>query len=990
MVVREGRPLPGLSRRAKVTIGVVVGVIVLFMLLGTIVDLWTEVLWYQEVGFTQVYSRMLLTRFGLFLVAGLAMAVLVGLNLWLAYRLRPLLRPHSPEQASLERYRMVLTPRIGLWIALLAVLVGLFAGLTAQGRWEEWLLFRNGGEFGYADPQLGVDAGFYVFQYPFYRFLLGVGFAVVVLSLLGALAMYYLYGAVRLQGVGDRITTAARAHLSILVALFVLLKAVAYWLDQRGLMLQFNEPIGLYGAGATGVNALLPAKQMLMWIAVMVAIAILVFANAVFRNLTYPGMALGLLALAAIVIGGIYPWAVQQFEVGPTLRDKEREYIARSIEATRYAFDLEGTEIVDYPGRSGRPPEEMLEDEALQASIRLLDPEVLPQTYTQLQQVRGFYGFGEKLDVVRYEVPGQERPTDYVVGLRQISDPDLTEQQRQWQNRHSYYSHGYGMVGAPASEIVCNGRPFFVSGFLGTPEEEGEEEVGGDRCRASATVPELRPDQPRIYYGDQMTEYAVVGGRDEFDRPTASGDDTYQYTGTGGVEVGSFGRKLLYAMKFRESNFILSEVVNSESKVLYDRGPRQRVEKVAPFLTVDGDPYPAVVDLPDKGRRIVWIVDAYTIAEAFPYSQRINLQQATTDAQVGEGTVAQLAQDQVSYIRNSVKATVDAYDGTVTLYEFDSQDPMLQAWNSAFGGDLVVPKEETPEALIPHFRYPQDLFKVQRDLLQRFYVQNPDEFFAGTDFWEVPNTPADPDLDLLQPPYYLNAQFPGQEESTFQLTSAVNPVGRSNLAALISGAYTDGELKLQAWRLPEETRIPGPVQVHQDMTNAAQIRERITLLEGSARVTYGNLLSLPYQDGMLYIEPVYVQTTATDAFPLMQLVLMSYGQYVTLTPTVEDGLADLVEQGQAGVPTLPPDGEEPAEPPPDGQTPPPTEPPPPTAEPTEAPPDLAAAQARMDAADQELADAYESGDFARLADALEEWAAAREELAAAEAAAGGG
>jgi hypothetical protein len=977
-----------LSRRAKVTIAVVVAVIVLFMLLGTVVDLWTEVLWYQEVGFTRVFRQMLLTRLGLFLVVGLGMAVVVGVSVWLAYRLRPLLRPHSPEQASLERYRMVLTPRIGLWIILLSALVGLFAGLTAQGRWEDWMLFRNGGEFGYSDPELGIDAGFYVFQYPFYRFLLGVGFAAVVLSLLGTLAMYYLYGAVRLQGVGDRITTAARAHLSILVALFVLLKAVAYWLDQRGLMLEFNEPLGLYGAGATGVTALLPAKQMLMWIAMIVAIAILVFANAVFRNLTYPGMALGLLVLAAVVIGGIYPWAVQTFDVNPTLRDKELPYIERSIEATRYAFDLDDTEMTTYPGNSDTPPEAMVDDETLQASVRLLDPEVLPQTYTQLQQVRGFYGFGEKLDVVRYDNQDGQRPADYVVGLRQISDADLTPQQQQWQNRHSYYSHGYGMVGAPASEIVCNGRPYFVSGFLGTPEEGDEEQVGGDRCRASSTVPELRSDQPRIYFGDQMTQYAVVGGRDEFDRPTATGDDTYRYTGTGGVEVGSFGRKLLYAIKFRESNFVLSEVLNPDSKVLYDREPRQRVEKVAPFLTVDGDPYPAVVDLPGKGRRIVWIVDAYTTAEAFPYAQRVNLQSATQDAQVGEGAVAQLARDEVSYIRNSVKATVDAYDGTVTLYEFDDTDPVLRAWDAAFGGDLVVPKEETPQALVPHFRYPQDLFKVQRDLLQRFYVRDPGEFFAGTDFWEVPNTPANPDSALLQPPYYLNAQFPGQERSTFQLTSAVSPVDRFNLAALVSGAYVDGELKLEAWRLPEDTRIPGPVQVHQDMTNAAQIRERITLLEGSARVTYGNLLSLPYQDGMLYIEPVYVQTTATDAFPLMQLVLMSYGQYVTLAPTVQDGLTDLVEQGQAGVPTLPPDGEEPA---PGGETPAPTAEPtePAPTEPTQPPPDLAQAQARMDAADQELAAAYESGDFGRLAAALEEWAAAREELAAARNAGGG-
>ena len=291
--MREGRPLPGMSRRAKVTIAVVIGVIVLFSLLGTAVDLWTEILWFQEVDYSQVFTGVLFTRIGLFLMVGLGMALLVGLNLWLAYRLRPLLRPHSPEQASLERYRTLLTPHIGVWIGVLAGVVGLFAGLTAQSRWDDWLMFRHGGEFGWKDPILGVDAGFYVFQFPFLRFLLGVGFALVVLSLLGALVMHYLYGGVRLQGVGDRITTAARAHLSVLVALFVGLKAVAYWLDRRSLMVELNSEIGLYGAGASSVNALLPAKEMLIWIAVMVAIAVLVFANAVMRNLTYPAVALG-------------------------------------------------------------------------------------------------------------------------------------------------------------------------------------------------------------------------------------------------------------------------------------------------------------------------------------------------------------------------------------------------------------------------------------------------------------------------------------------------------------------------------------------------------------------------------------------------------------------------------------------------------------------------------------------------------------------------
>jgi hypothetical protein len=986
--------MPGMSRRGKITVAVIIGVFLLFSLLGTAVDLYTELLWYREVDFSRIFTGVLFTRAGLFLVIGLGMALLIAGNLWLAYRLRPLLRPPSPEQQSLERYRQVLTPRIGIWIMVVAGLVGLFGGLTAQSRWQDWLLFRHGGEFGWEDPELGIDAGFYVFDYPFYRFLLGVGFAVVVLSLLGALAMYYLYGAVRLQGVGDRVTTAARAHLSVLVALFVGLKAVAYWLDQRGLLLEsFELAQGqtLTGAGASAVTAVLPAKAVLMWIAVLAAIAVLVFANAVYRNLTYPGMALGLLALAAVVIGGIYPWGVQTFDVNPTLGDKEAPYIERSIEATRYAFGLEGTELIPYPGTNETPPEGMAEDANLAESIRLLDPEILPQTYTQLQQVRGFYGFGDKLDVVRYQ-QARGAPKDYVVGLRQIDYQDgLTDRQQQWQNRHSYYSHGFGIVGAPANEIVCNGRPYFSSGFLGTAaDEDAEEVVGGERCQSAQGLPALTPEQPRVYYGDQMIDYVVVGGRDEFDRPLATGEDTYRYTGAGGVEIGSFTRKLLFAIKFREANFVLSEVVNPDAKVLFDRVPRDRVEKVAPFLTVDGDPYPVVVD-----GRIQWIVDAYTTTDSFPYSQRINLQEQTEDAQVGTG-VARLAQEEVNYMRNSVKATVDAYDGSVTLYEYAPDDPVLQAWNKAFGGDLLVPREETPPELMQHFRYPIDMFKVQRNLLAQFYVEDPGEFFAGTDFWQVPRLPSNPDTGDLQPPYYLLTQFPEQAGPTFQLTSAVSPVNRRNLAAVISGAYVDGEQRLQAWSLPSDTRISGPEQVHQEMVNASAIRQELTLLEagGSALIRYGNLLSLPYQDGMLYVEPVYVQTQTAEAFPLMQKVLMSYGQYVTLADSLEAGLADLVEQGQRGVPTIGEGETPPGEQPPGGTpaptpspTPAPT--PPQTAEP--APSSVQEAEQDLAAAMDELRAAEESGDFVRYAQAaqavLEAWDAYQTALQEAE---GGG
>ncbi|WP_281894364.1 UPF0182 family membrane protein [Micromonospora humidisoli] len=958
-------PLPRMSRRGRVTIGVLVGVFLLFTLLGWGVQAWTDWLWFDEVRYTQVFTGVLLTRLLLFLAVGFGLAAFVGGNLWLAYRLRPKLRPHSLEQATLERYRMLLTPRIGTWISLTAVVLGLFAGLSAQGRWSQWLLFRNGGDFGVKDPEFGIDVGFYVFQLPFWRYLLGVGFTAVVLALIGALAVHYIFGGVRLQGVGDRMTNSARAHLSTLVAVFVLLKAVAYVLDRRAMLLEYNEGAKLYGAGYADVNALLPAKEILAYISVVVAIAIIVFSNAVMRNLVWPGISLALLGVSAVAIGGIYPWAVQTFEVKPSARDKEAPYIQRSIDATRAAFDISDVQTEGYAASNLVPPASLATDTSVVPNVRLLDPQLVSETYTQLQQVRGFYDFGPKLDIDRYSV--ENKTSDYVVGVREINYGELTDQQNNWINRHTVYTHGYGLVAAPANQVVCGGQPYFVSGFLGEKAQEA----------CSSQAEQIPASQPRIYYGERMQpdDYAIVGQTSadkdvEFDRPTPTtgGEQYYTYTGEGGVEIGSFTRRLLYSIKEQETNFLLSEAVNDNSKLLYVRNPRDRVEKVAPFLTLDGDPYPAVV-----GGKVQWIIDGYTTAATYPYAERINLQQETTDELTNRGTF-QLARENVNYMRNSVKATVDAYDGTVRLYEFDDGDPVLKAWNKAFGGDLVLPKSAIPADLAAHFRYPADMFKVQRNLLTKFHVTNPGDFYSGQDFWQVPNVPDAPDSGQKQPPYYLFTQFPNQDAPRFQLTSAVTPNGRQNLAALISGSYVDGQPKLEVLELPDQTRISGPVQVHQQMTNNATIRTELNLLSSNqAQVQYGNLLSLPFGNGMLYVEPVYVKSNQQDAYPLLQKVLLSYGDggsYVVLANNVTDGIKQLVEQGKrAGQGTTPPPGGE--TPPPSGGTPPS---PSPTASPgASSPPpaaDLAAATQRVQAAIAEVKAAQASGDFERYGRAL--------------------
>src|SRR6266536_713557 len=389
-------PMPRMSRRGRVTLFVLGAVVLLFVFLGWLVDAWTDYLWFSEVHFTSVFTTVLWTRIGLFLVFGALLGLILWVNLWLAYRIRPLLRPHSPEQQSLDRYRMLLTPRFGLWIGIIAGIVGFFSGISAQGQWGQWLLFANRQNF----------------------------------------------GGVRLQGAGERMTAGARAHLTALVAAFVLLKAIAYWLDQRGLVLGHNEGTNLWGAGFTDVNALLPAKEILAWISVVVALAIVVFSNAFIRNLVWPGIAIGMLALSAIAIGGIYPAAVQTFTVKPNIRDKESTYIQRSIDATRAAFGLSIVETTPYAASATVPAPDLAGDTDTVANIRLLDPSSVSATYTQLQQVRGFYDFTQKLDIDRYRINGKLQ--DYVVGVRELAYNHLSAQQSNWQNQHTIYTHGYG------------------------------------------------------------------------------------------------------------------------------------------------------------------------------------------------------------------------------------------------------------------------------------------------------------------------------------------------------------------------------------------------------------------------------------------------------------------------------------------------------------------------------------------------------------------
>ncbi|MGI8532593.1 MAG: UPF0182 family membrane protein, partial [Geodermatophilaceae bacterium] len=714
-------PMPTLSRRARVILAVAAVLVVVLSVLGTLTSQYVDYLWFAETGFTTVFWTQLSTRVVLFLVVGVVTGLVVVGNLLLAYRGRPALRPMSLEQQNLERYRVAIEPRRKLLLIAVGVVLALFSGATAQGSWQTWLLWRNSTSFGVPDPQFGRDVSFFAFDYPFYRLLLGFLFAIVLLSLAGAAAVHYIYGGIRLQSKGDRFSSGARLHLSVLLGVFVALKGFAYYLDRYGLV--FSDRTGITtGASYTDVTALLPAKTILMFVAGVCAVAF--FANIFFRNFALPALALVLLIVSSLAISGAYPAIVQQFVVKPNANIKEAPFIDRSIQATRAAYGIDGVNYVDYPGVTQLTPAQLLADTATIGNARLLDPNVLSATFTQLQQIRNVYGFPTRLDIDRYTIDGQVR--DYVVGVRELDSAALTGNQTNWINEHLVFTHGNGFVAAPANQVVTDsggGQPNFTT-------------------RDLPTTGDIKVDQSRIYYGELLKEYSIVGGRPgagpiEFDRPAGGGgnDDLKStYDGAGGVEIGSFFKRLAFAVFYRERNFLLSGALNDNSRVLYVRDPRERVHKVAPFLELDGDPYPAVI-----GGRIKWIVDGYTTVAGYPYSQQQVLGEAARDSLTGQGTAA-LPDQTVNYIRNSVKATVDAYDGTVTLYQFDTKDPVLQTWMKAFPGTVQPESAITPE-LRAHFRYPEDLFKVQRQLITKYHVSDPIDFFNTTDFWRVPNDP---------------------------------------------------------------------------------------------------------------------------------------------------------------------------------------------------------------------------------------------------------
>ena len=913
-------PPPGPSRRSRALL-VTAGVLVVgFFVLTAFSALYTDRLWYSQIGYAQVFTTLLWTRVLLFVVFALVMALVVGLNMALAYRFRPTFRSTTPEQNNLERYRSTVAPVRRLLLVGVALVIGVFAGTSALGQWRTYLLWRNGTDFGSNDAYFGRDIGFFVFDLPWWHFVVDFVMAATVVSVIAAAVVHYLYGGIRLQVTRDRLSGAAQVQLSVLLGVFVLAKAGDYFLNRFDLVTQ--DGTLFTGMHNTSDNAVLPARTILIFIAI--AVALLFFVNVWRRTWQLPAVGLALMVLSSVLMGMIWPAIVQQFQVKPSEPIKERDYIAANIESTRQAYQLDEVDRVEYNSDASISSTNGRAVAGQVSSVPLVDPQLVRRTFQQRQQARAYYSVAPVLDVDRYEIDGVDRAL--VLGARELDQSGINSADLNWSNLHTVYTHGDGIIAAYANQRPeDNSTEQEVSGDddeAGLSNATADGAVWAEGIQASQDDLSQLGDgyQSKIYFGERSPDYSIVGKPSEDAEDVELGlagtqtDQTTTYDGDGGVPVGGFFNQLMYTIKYGEPNFLLSGRVNENSKLLYDRQPRERIQKVAPWLTLDGDAYPAIVD-----GKVLWIVDGYTTTDRFPNSQRESFDTMTEDSlQSATPGFATLPTDEINYMRNAVKATVDAYDGTVTLYAWDEEDPILQAWEGVFP-DAVQPRSAISDELLEHLRYPEDLFKVQRYQYARYHVTDPGDFYQGNNRWEVPR---DPNADSsLQPPYRLFTGEDGAEPAqdptgdsaadapeadttnadgsgkVWSLTSVFVPFDKENLASFVSvnsDATSADYGKMTVLEL-QDPNAPGPGLIANEFSQDEGVVSALLPYRGagSPPPVFGNLLTLPVNDGLIYIEPIYAQRSSSEsAYPILQFVTVSYGNRVGIDTTLSGALAD--------------------------------------------------------------------------------------------------
>lgn len=851
-----------MRRRIWLTIAVVVALLLIFG--RTLIQFYTDWLWFGEVGYRQVFWTQLWSRLELGLIAGLVFFAITYLNLWLARRFAP--APVSDRYRENElRQRIGRYARTGLTFLIFAatVVVSFLVALEASGHWMGFLMFLKSVPFGEVDPIFKRDIGFYVFKLGFLNYINGWLFFTLVVALIATAAVHYTDRAIEFLAGRPTFAPHVRAHLSLLLAGLFFIKAWSYRLDAYNLL--YSEHGFVYGAGYTDVHAKLLALNVLMVVAILAGLLTLI--NLIRREIVLPLVALGTLVVVSILFGGVYPMLMQAWYVKPNEINKESPYIANNISYTRKAFNLDGINQQAFPAIANLSATDVSANRATINSIRLWDYRPLQDTYNQLQALWQYYEF-LPVDVDRYTINGELRQV--MLGARELSF-ETSQQQTgasTWLNRHFQYTHGFGAVMSPVNRATNEGLPdFFVKDIPPVST------LGIDITR------------PEIYYGEATSSYAVVNSNQkEFDYPLSAGEAQYtSYAGKGGIPIGNYMTRLLFAWRFADTNLALSNPTNANSRLMFRRQIGPRMQTIAPFLLYDPDPYLVIAD-----GKLYWMQDAYTVSENYPYS-----------------TPQQLSDfDYINYMRNSVKAVVDAYDGTVNYYIADEADPVVQTYARIFPG-LFKPMSEMPGSLKPHIRYPELLFRVQSEVLLRYHMTSPQVFFNRADLWSIPNeiTGTSGEPTPIEP-YYVVMKLPGDTAEHFLLMRPFTPANRDNMVAWM-GAMCDPDDygKVILYEFPKKDLVYGPAQIESRINQDPSISSQLTLWnQQGSRVNRGNLLVIPIEKSIVYVKPIYLQSESSK-IPELKRVVVAYGDQVAMEPTLEAAIADIFGGAAGAQPT---------------------------------------------------------------------------------------
>jgi hypothetical protein len=853
-------------------------VLLLFISISSIVRFYTDVLWFGELGFTDVFWKILWTRFGVGLVGGVGAGIIVLANLEVARRVAPRFRFAAAAGDVTEQYRTAFRPYARLANLGIAAVVAFFTGLSTSGAWERFLLWRNARPFGIRAPApFGHDVSFYVFSIPVQRSVLSWLFGVLIVSLLFAGLAHLLNGSIQPDQNRVRIGTVVKVHVSVLLGLVALLKAWAYRLDQFELV--FSDRGVVTGASYTDVHAQLPALRLLMIIAVVAAV--IFFVNVFrFQGWLLPGAALALWVFSSVLLGAIIPAAVQRFQVVPNESVREKPYIALNIAATRRAFDMDGINVRDFR------PEETLDAAAVENNrgtidnVRVWDTGVLHPTYQRLQAIRTYYEFDD-IDIDRYMIDGRLRQV--MLSPREVDPSKLDARAQNWVNTHLTYTHGYGLVSNASNAVTREGLPNFLV-----------------RDLPPKGLAELNPKQAGVYFGERITGYSVVNTRQrEIDYPI--GDQavkTTTYEGRGGIALSNLTRRLAFAMRFGDTDMLLSRFITPRSRVIMRRNIVERARMAAPFLRYDNDPYVVAAD-----GKIFWVIDAYTVSDRFPYSDRLD----TSELFGSQGNL----RGDVNYIRNSVKVVIDAYDGTTRFYVVDPSDALVSTYQAAFP-TLFTPADKMPESIRLHLRYPEDMFMVQAWQYRLYHIKDAEQFYAREDAWDVPLDPVQStgQSKVFMKPYYVVMKLPWEKKEEFLLMLPFTPRERPTLNGWIA-ARMDGEHYGEIIELsfPRGVTIDSPQNVSARINQTDEISTQFTLWDrAGSRVDHGPIFVIPIERTLVYIQPIYLRAEDGErALPELRRVIVVIGDKIGFESTLEaslraalSGKALTVEEQEAG------------------------------------------------------------------------------------------